>query len=100
MSTVFSGYVGLYGLGSDEERNLATLIEELDQHCSGGYTLTMAQGRYDGQNEPSAIVCVIAKHGHEARVRQELTSALLGYKHRALQEEVWLTSRIEDLAIL
>ena len=100
MSTVFSGYVGLHGIGSDEDVNLATLIEELDQFCSGGYTLTMAQGRYDGQDELSAVVCVIAKHGHEPRVRQKLVSALLAYKAKAHQEEVWLTTRTEDLIIL
>lgn len=66
-----------------------------------GYSIVEGSGFYKDNVEPCMIVSVICAEAAESRgVESTLKAVAEQYKELALQEEVWITRRIEDLIIV
>lgn len=104
MATVYTLHVGFSdAFGNDQHAaaNRVRLFHVLDSGDFDGYTVLDSIGCYQGKQEPGANVVFIARDSFEAtQLRAKVKRAAELYKELTLQEEVWLTTREEDLEII
>lgn len=101
MAIVFTAYVGFNGPHDLPSGNRTTLFELLAGSGLDGYTTYRANGFYQGQEEPSAVIVVIAKDQDEAVTQgTALLEVCNRYKELTGQQEVWVTRREETLTVL
>jgi len=101
--TVFSMFVGFNGPDeriNEFHSNKAALMNFLHASRLPGFSVCFTTGLYDGQEEPSAIVTVIAKDDQAEKICRILTRVAGHYKTACRQQEVWITSRKENLTII
>lgn len=104
MATVYTLHVGFSdAFGNDQHAaaNRACLLNVLDLGRFDGYTVLDTLGCYQGKQEPGANVVFIARDSFEAtQLKAKIRQAAELYKELTLQEEVWLTTREENLEII
>ena len=107
MATVFTMYAGLaadttHGNTLALARcNRATLLDCLNFNHSDGFTLFEGIGCFQGKEEPTVIVTFIAQTREAAEeLGEQVAATAADYKKFALQQEVWITRREEELLIV
>ena len=101
MTVVYTAFVGFNGPNSSHYGNRALLLDLLACSNLDGYTVTYADGVYEGQAEPSAVVTVIGNTDEQAMDYGEaIIEVCRQYKEQAGQAEVWITRRTEDLYVV
>ena len=100
MATVFTAYFGYNGPNSSIDFNRNLLADLLADSGIDGYTVTPAEGFFDGAHEPSAVVTVICQDYYAGEVDARIRQVCHSYKHAAEQYSVWLTRRQEDLLVI
>jgi len=100
MATVFTGYFGFHGPNTSVDFNRDLLADLLADSGIDGCTITPAQGYYDGEYEPSAVVTVICQDNQASAVDKAFRQVCSSYKHAAEQYSIWLTRRQEDLSVI
>lgn len=99
--TLHVGFSDAFGNDQHAAANRVHLFHILDSGGFDGYTVLDSTGCYQGKQEPGANVVFIAKDSFEAaELRSKVRKAAELYKELTLQEEVWLTTRQENLEII
>lgn len=100
MATVYTIYAGFNG-PNGVQSNRETLFRILAECGLNGYTVIEGTGMYNGVPEPGASVILIAPNERDdEHIREHVAAVANEYKDLALQEEVWVTRRQEDLLII
>lgn len=101
--TVFAGHADRHGNCDDHvvAANRIILYDLVDRILGKhGATIIDGRGFYRGRHEPGSSIIVISSQKNREQVAKLVYKLASSYRNDADQQEVWVTVREEELAII